>query len=625
MRLRIYALLSGLLFVSQSQAGPAEDYLKARQAQQRGDEPRYQRLRAELADYPLASYLDYFQLKAQVATASPEDIRQFLRDNPDSPLGAFLVERYQKAQAEKGAWQKLLALSDQVPSDGELKCHYYHAQWRQGDKALALEGARELWLSGRSQPKACDPLFKAWRQAGHLDTELVLRRMEAAFKEGQGSLMSYLMRYLHGRDRNAGQAMLNLFRSPDKAANGGPRLRDEARRRRLVMLAVERLARRRPQKAWQTWMQARQHVAFGWPQKKAMARGLIPRLMSSDDAKAADWRDQALTLYRFDDLLERRIRKALAENDSAQVRQWLLKLSRESRDQERWQYWLARTDGDATLARSRLEAIAGNRSYYGFLAAQELGLPYAFNEAEPAQPDAELLAEPALARIRELKKLDMHRLASLEWQHLLSRHDSQARQALGSWALAEGYHNLAVWGAIRGDGWDLLKVRFPVAFAAEFKAEAEHNELPLSLLLALARQESALDPHARSHVGAMGLMQLMPATARRTAKKAGMKLQIDQLYRPEVNVKLGSRYYKEMLARFDNNRFLAAAAYNAGPHRVDRWLGKGVDAQAFVETIPFKETRQYVQSVLAYNLIYQHRTGLQPGPLLTPQELAGRY
>lgn len=115
---------------------------------------------------------------------------------------------------------------------------------------------------------------------------------------------------------------------------------------------------------------------------------------------------------------------------------------------------------------------------------------------------------------------------------------------------------------------------------------------------------------ARSSAGAMGLMQLMPETGRSTARSYNIPLRrTSQLLQPEKNIRIGSSYLKKMYQRFNNNMVLATAAYNAGPHRVDRWLPKkgSMDAALWAESIPFSETRKYVRGVLAFTTVFDWR------------------
>lgn len=622
MRLGIVALLC--LVASSSLSWADDNYLEARKAQQRSDDKTYLKLRQGLDEHPLAGYLDYYYLKDHIRTLKAKEVRDYLDRYPDLPLGRFLVMRYIDQAAADKNWQGLLAVSSQVPSDTERQCNYYRAKLETGDKAEAWKGAEALYLTGKSQPKDCDALFDAWRKAGHLSQELILSRMELAFASGQGSLLGYLSRQLHGRYQDYGKTIMSLFGDPQQVASSNPQLGAQERSRRLVVLAVERLARRDPVRGWRTWMMAREHMEFTAPQRHELARFLTYRLYDTDDAKATAWRDEAVRYYRDDEMTERRIRYALSQGDINGIRDWIALLSESEVANDRWQYWLARTESDDAKKKALLEEAAKSRSYYGFLAAEQLGKPFDLNEA-PVPPMTDSLEQKgALKRIPLLMAMDERVLARIEWYHLMTPLTNGQRQALAGWAHRQGYENLAILAAIRGDGWDLVSLRFPLAFEESFRHYGKLRKLPESLVMALSRQESALDPKAQSPVGARGLMQLMPATARHTARNLGDKSHGD-LYDPKINIRLGTQYLREMLDRFDDNRILAAAAYNAGPHRVERWVGNKLPFDAFVEAIPFKETRNYVQNVLAFNVIYQHQLGQDSPSMLTDKERQSDY
>lgn len=169
-------------------------------------------------------------------------------------------------------------------------------------------------------------------------------------------------------------------------------------------------------------------------------------------------------------------------------------------------------------------------------------------------------------------------------------------------------------------------MRFPLAHRQSFHGAARDYNLDVNWVYALARQESAFQPDAQSHRGAFGLLQLLPATARETAQQAGLSFNgITTLLDPEANIRLGSAHLSSLLERFDNNRILATAAYNAGEYRVSQWIdedSRDLASDIWVETMPYHETRQYVRNVMAYTVIYGYRRGEPPGHLLTERELA---
>lgn len=185
--------------------------------------------------------------------------------------------------------------------------------------------------------------------------------------------------------------------------------------------------------------------------------------------------------------------------------------------------------------------------------------------------------------------------------------------------MEQGWADLAIDAANHVKAWDIVDLRFPEAFAEDFANAAANNQVDSVELMAIARRESAFYPRAQSDVGARGLMQLMPGTAKQVAKHLGLPYRRMRLFDPDYNVTLGSHYYQSLLERFDGHRPKALAGYNAGPHRVDRWSQREIPIDQWIDSLPFRETREYVRAVLAYTVIYRARAG-ESGKLLTQKE-----
>jgi soluble lytic murein transglycosylase len=308
------------------------------------------------------------------------------------------------------------------------------------------------------------------------------------------------------------------------------------------------------------------------------------------------------------------------------------KLTAEQQEEPVWRYWQAMAlneTGGAQASNELLALVARERGYYGFLAADRLGLPYNFEHRTivvdvGAKEPLESL--PAVRRIEELYFHDEEQLAHSEWYKVIGDRESE-QQTLAVMAYERGWHRMAIDAANRAKAWDALDLRFPMPYQDTFTHFGGVQRVPPTELMAIARRESAFFPLARSPVGARGLMQIMPATGKQVASQLGRSHSTGALYDVEHNVLLGSAYYRQLLDRFDGNRIFALAANNAGPHRVDRWRNSGderLSAELWVETIPFKETRNYVQAVLSYNVVFAYMQGREAS-LLTEGELAGLY
>ena len=610
-----------------------QQYGEAVEAIDRGNWTEYEQLRPGLENYPLAIYLDYSQLIRQPARVRPAEARGFLDRSADSPLANRFLVTYLRQAGKDGRWDDFLQVMPDEPNSIDLKCYYFRARLANGDSDAAWAGAQALWDHGESRPTACDPLFVAWRKAGGLRDEVVWSRQLKAFAARQASLMQYAARQGSLELASWSDKLGAAYRQPEQLRQlelppGSPYSAD------IASHGLVLLARYNPVRALQYWQQYSGELEFSPEQVQQVeyAIALHSLFAESDDNRV--WLEQALARLEDDKLAEIRLRWALAEQDWPALARFLPLLSEERRNADVWRYWQGvslERSGDSEASSAVLQALAAERSYYGFLAADKLGLPYAFNHQTPLlDPDvaAALQQLPGVQRVGELNFHEQYNLAHAEWYQLLQGSDDPGRsQQLAQVASRQGWHRMAIDAVTRARAWDALDLRFPTPYRDVFERYASVQKVPPTELMAIARRESAFFPQARSPVGARGLMQIMPATGQQVASSLGQRHSNSDLYQVDHNVLLGSAYYRQLLDRFGGNRIFALTAYNAGPHRVDRWRHDAADAvpvDIWVETIPYKETREYVQAVLAYNVVFKYLMGDTPS-LLTREERSARY
>lgn len=603
-------------------------YQKAAAELATGAGQRYLELRAQLTDYPLRIDLDFAVKLGQLHPMKASQAKAFLDQARGTPLASRFLVAYLRHKAQDGHWKAFLELTDTPPEMPELQCYYYRAQLAVGSQAVAFEGASLLWNVGHSQDDACDPLFAAWMSAGGPSDAVIWSRALKAFEAKNGHLIRYVKRFASPDLHSHLDELAAIYRRPSRVE--GDHHASSPRHTDILLAGVARLAQLNPERAYRALQALSDDHPMPQQQLENTQTDIARHSLFAERFPAPEpWITQQISTLRRDELTVIWLRNAIAEGNWPALQAGLKWLSDEGRAQDRWVYWDARSrkalqleGGDALFA-----GLARERSFHGFLAAEAVGRPYQLNEAMVFAGNLELTEAVVLGagRAQELMALGLRDEAKEQWQHTLNQAGSSEQIALGMIALDRGWPDFGVDAAIAAGHWDRLDLRFPYAFWEDFQgAASEMKQDPLSLL-ALARRESGLNPRARSKVGARGLMQLMPATARNVAKRQGVAYRgTKTLYEPEVNILLGTRYYAGLLERYDGNRVKALAAYNAGPSRVSRWLSGEQAMDQWVDSLPFAETREYVQAVLTYHVIYRLRAG-QSAMLLTQLERTELY
>ncbi|MGD8176486.1 transglycosylase SLT domain-containing protein [Marinimicrobium sp. ARAG 43.8] len=606
-------------------------FLDARDALSRRQMSRYRELRATLDDYPLTPYLDYRELTRNLAkkTASDE-IAAFLQREQGSYLARQLRRQWLDRLARQERWDDYLQFYDESVRRTELHCYALKARLQNGDDSV-LDEVASLWNVPTSQPNACDDVFDAWMAAGRLTSDIAWERYTKALRARHYHLADYIARQMPEPWQKRAKLLREVDRHPETLTQTRRFAEQSEAMQTIITHGLQRLARTDAPQALSLWRGYDAQQLFSNHARLATQETIARRLIYQDHRELADNLLATVPALNSSDLIESLIRDALRHLDWERAYTWLNQLPADARDTERWRYWRARMieeldlDNTGPEPRDLYTAVAATRSFYGFLSADKLGIDYRLLD-QPAPVSETTLAaveqHPALQRARELLLIDDVNNASREWFFTVPTLPHEQILAAGKLAQQWGWHRKGIQAMINARFWDDLQVRFPLAYAEYVQSAAQETSVHPHLLFAIARQESAFMPHARSPAGAMGLMQLMPATARQTAQRAGVSYRQADLLSPEKNIALGSRYLNELLDEFDGNRILAAAAYNAGPYRVKQWLkdtGERIPYDVWIETIPFSETRGYVQNVLSYSVIYGYRMG-EKNRFITPEE-----
>ncbi len=594
-------------------------YKQAKQARDAGRTRQYEALKAELQDYPLYPYLIYHESLRRISSYSADEAQQIVDQLQDTVLSVEFQRRWLDSQAKAGRWTTYTE-NWTGSSDPKEQCRYIQALHRIGQKDKAMSMVANLWIVGESQPKECDPIFGTWISNGNVTTQVAWQRLQLAVEEDSRVLARYLMRFFRQPERASAQLLYDVHVKPTLVKTQR-RFSNDDWGRTALLHGLREFAKDEGVEALNLWIDYREQFDFE------------PQVELAMDDHMSFWASREGQLIievnaKFKpSTIERIADTAIAQEQWKVAHDWLAAYPVEEQSSYKWRFWSAIVGKELGQedAQAKLEELAQERTYYGFLAADELGLPIQLNRHEwedPLGARRQHLNDARIARVFELYAIGDEASATKEWKWLIPQLDEDARTWM-VWEIGNiGWTYDSIQAAFSADALDLIETRFPVLFIDTFRRNAHMTNVGVPVLLAITRQESAFNPKAVSTVGARGLMQLMLPTARRTANNMRVRRPTsDSLLDPEINIQLGSHHMLELLEEFDGNHALAYAAYNAGSHRVDDWIeeASGMDTRAWIETIPFYETRNYVKNVIAFVQVYGHVLDI-PTPVLGKQE-----
>lgn len=565
----------------------------------------------EAANYPIAFYLRSLDLKANLDKS--KEIKKFILDHPDSSVTETLRQTWLKHLAQKKEWPTFLAAYT-PQTDTALQCYHLQAQFEtQQSSSATLEAARTLWLLGKPHPDECNPLFTYLSEKGVLNGALHWQRTQLAMQNGTTDLVTSLAKNLTDVEQQTVAKWQAVREKPAKELEDFSLPPAAPFAKEVLLYGLERLAKEDSKQALETWCRYEQRYdLLAEEDGEKTFRYLAMKAAQQNLPNAGEWLAKIDNTLINEDVQQAQLQTALAHADWAAV----LTLTQPLLTAEdlKWRYWHARAldQSDQTKeARPILEALAKERHYYGFLAAQHLQLPYAF-KSQPLELSEELktqlLARINVSRARELHAVGLTELARQEWQIVLETLTVEELKGAALLARQWGWYDRAIVTATKIKAFDDLALRFPTPYYDTVSTLAEAQHLDTALVYAIMRQESAFQTDSRSTANALGLMQMLPTTAKEVAGKLGVKFKEENdLFNPELNIRLGTGFLRSLLDKFKGNRVLAIAGYNAGPSRAKQWASERacLETDIWIERIPFKETRDYVQRVLSYAPIFE--------------------
>lgn len=630
MPIPIFSRLSAFVMLLTLAAGAAvearaqsqEDlFLGAARAYQSQDPERFAYYASRVQPSVLDAYLAYWQLDLRINQAEPPEVAAFLERHADSLVAERLRASWLKRLAREQNWPQFLSFYPGLNNpDTELVCAHIVARAKTGNSAALIE-AKPLWFDGADLPATCTTAFEALRADNSLSADDVWVRMRLANEAGNSGVVRSLLRFLPPEQAPSSSALSQALDNPQRTLSERPFDSTRRSNRELMLIALSRLARSDPSVALPYWLPIEERFsederAYAWGQ---LAFHGARRL----DPQALAWYQKSKLSGLSDLQLAWRVRAALRKLDWDEVASTISAMSVPEQRQPAWRYWLARAykaQNKPSQANALLAPLSNEHHYYGQLAAEELGA-MAGNPPVEAKPEDEVIREVrkllAIQRALALYRLDLRSEATREWIWAIRGFDDRQLLAAAEIAREANWIDRSINTADKTQRLHDFSLRFPAPYRNVLRPYARERELDEAWIYGLIRQESRFIQVARSSVGASGLMQLMPATAQWVAGRMGMRnFRASQINDINTNVQFGTYYLRYVLDGAGGDPVIATAAYNAGPGRAQRWRGdSAMEGAIYTESIPFNETRDYVQKVMSNAMYYAARFGHPPIPL----------
>lgn len=615
MRKSVWAgLLAAGLLLSGNVFGQGDGrILAARDALRNGDRNLLERLAAQRDDHVLDPLVRYWLLLNKLARPEPPpdaELAGFIAEEAGSQLAERLRGDWLRRLARDGDWSGFLQRYPELQNpDPELRCHAWTARMVSGDPG-AVDEIAARWSELIDSPAACELVLQAAIRAGRVGEDEVWWRIRQQVDSKTPTRALQTLAWLPSGPPSTVD-FEQAIRSPAQYLSRlEPNFAIERSGRELALTALARLAREDARGAQLRLLQIQDRLAASERAHAYAVLGLHAALNQLPEAHA--WFRAAGEAASNARQRAWRVRSALRALDWPGVHAAIEAMPATERDQPEWTYWRGRAlaaAGQHNEAAALYRRIAGEAGFYGLLAAEELGQAFVPPPPGDAATAAHLQAartDPGLQRALALFRLDMRIEGTREWNWALRGRDDGFTAAAARLALQHGIYDRAINTAERSSSNANFELRFITPHRELIEPQVRNQGLDLSWVYGLMRQESRFVVPARSSVGAQGLMQVMPATAKWVANRIGLRNYHPQrLGDPATNVLLGTHYMRLILEDLDNHPVLASAGYNAGPGRARRWRDdKPLEGAIYVETIPFDETRDYVRKVMANTVIY---------------------
>jgi len=586
-------------------------FLTARDAFRAGDINKLERAASQLGNHELAPYVESYRLRMWIDKGDPSDLRDFLQRNEGSYVAEKLRADWIRWLAKRSMWNEVDAEFPRLLApDADVTCYSQQARLARNDQTVLAE-AEKLWLTMLEPPEPCRPILDALVANQRVSTDDVWTRARRQLEANRPAWTKTTLNYLpdsqipdsRSLDNALGSAMSYLARVPASWSNS--RAGHE-----LAAFAIQRLATNDPRQAADELDKIKGKLQdserqWAWSQVALQgAKKLMP--------ESIGWYANAGKAPLSDEGYQWEVRSALRAQEWGIVRDTVLAMPPAQAALPEWTYWLGRalkSGGRTTEADALFEKIAGQANFYGNLADEELGrsiLPPPRAKPTTAEEQKAAQNNPAIRRALAFFRLDLRTEGVKEWNWALRGMEDRELLAAANLAKQNQIWDRAINTADRTKNEHDYTLRFLAPYGEHVRPAALNQSLDDAWVYGLMRQESRFITAAKSNVGAAGLMQLMPATAKWVAKKIGLRdFNQGKVHDTETNVLLGTSYMRLVMENLDNHPVLASAAYNAGPGRARKWRAdRPLEGAIYAETIPFSETRDYVKKVMSNSVYY---------------------
>lgn len=576
---------------------------------------------AGVSSNPAYGWVEFAQLRRDIDTLPAAQAQAFLQRYQGQPVAQLFREQWLASRARLSDWTAFQAAWSPDIQSTALRCSALSAraatapvnpQW--------TTDAQAIWSSsGKPLPKECDAPMAQLSSSGGLTPAQRWARFDKASNEWQPAVMREAGDGLSGADFSLANSYTAFMQAPTATAVGGwPKT---ARSRLVASQGLARLAKANPAQAEALLPSVAQTLGFSDEDRGRVLYQAALWTVASYGPDSAQ-RMGAIPAVAMDERMhEWKVREALHRSDWKAALAAIRAMGPTQRSDSRWTYFEARLSeltGDGSGAQALYRKIASKADFHGFLAADKLQLPYTlcpWTLNDGVQMKSAIARDPSLVRALALFRAGRKPWAEREWRDALSRFNDAQRRTAVEVAQGAGWFDRGVFGLVNVGGkryedeLRLYNLRFPLHHQDTIKREATKNRLDPAWVAAEIRAESIFDPNARSPANAMGLMQILPGTGAGVARKIGLPWGgANSLYDPDTNITLGSAYLRQLLDKY-GQPYQVIAGYNAGPSPVNRWMSQRPDHDPafWIETISYKETRDYVARVLAFSTMYDWR------------------